>query len=246
MTAAGKGERGRHDGEREEVVRLVAAARGGRVAFSAFLDPPEADALLAGVRALGVQADAWGGFDGARRRVVTAWPDAVPEARPKLSAVYVAGIFEPGALIGAARAAGVVPGALGDAVHHQEGVSVVVSAPVPSELMSLRSVEGVPVEPMEVPVERVAAGSGREFAAVVPSLRVDVLGAKAFRVSRAYFAKGVAAGRVRVNGKPAGKSAVAEPGDEVYADGLGRFRVERVEGETRRGNVRVTLHVERA
>ena len=120
-----------------------------------------------------------------------------------------------------------------------------VSAPASSRLSTLRSIKGVPVEPLEVPVDRVAGGSGKEFSAVVPSLRVDVLGAKAFRVSRAYFAKGVAAGRVRVNGKPAGKSVVAESGDEVYADGLGRFRVERVEGETRRGNLRVTLRVER-
>lgn len=230
---------------RDEAERLAAAARGGRVAFSEFLDPPDADALLASVRALGVQADAWGGFDGAKRRVVTARPDTVPEARPKLTAVYVAGIGEPGSLIGAARAAGVAPGRIGDVVSHEEGVSVVVSAPAPGALLRVRSIEGVPVEPLEVPVDRVAGGSGKEFSAVVPSLRVDVLGAKAFRVSRSYFAKGVAAGRVRVNGAPAGKSAVAQPGDEVYADGLGRFHVERVEGETRRGNVRVTLRVER-
>ncbi len=80
---------------------------------------------------------------------------------------------------------------------------------------------------------------------MVPSLRVDVLGARAFKVSRAYFAKGVEAGRVSVNGRPAGKSATVAEGDEVYAAGLGRFRVEKVEGETRRGNLRVTLSVEK-
>ena len=38
--------------------------------------------------------------------------------------------------------------------------------------------------------------TGKRLEAIVPSLRVDVLGARAFKVSRAYFAKGVAAGRV--------------------------------------------------
>lgn len=89
-----------------------------------------------------------------------------------------------------------------------------------------------------------AGGQRRTVSAVVPSLRVDVLGARAFKVSRAYFAKGVAGGKVSVNGKPAGKSASAGVGDEVRAEGLGSFRVGSVDGETRRGNLKVTLEVE--
>lgn len=81
--------------------------------------------------------------------------------------------------------------------------------------------------------------------AVVPSLRVDVLGARAFGVSRSYFAKGVAAGRVSVNGERAGKSATAAAGDEVFAAGLGRFYIVAETGATRRGNPKVTLRVER-
>ncbi len=230
----------------QHAARLAAAARGGRVASGPFLDPPEADALVAALRAEGVRAGAWGGYDGAKRRVVSAWPEQVPDARPKLRAVYVAGLADADELARLARRAGVPAGAIGDAVRHEEGVSLIVEAPVPAALLAPTVVHGVPVTPMEVPVERVAAGSARDASAVVPSLRVDVLGAKAFRVSRSYFAKGVAAGRVRVNGRPATKASSAEPGDEVYAEGLGRFRVERVEGETRRGNLRVTLHVERA
>lgn len=80
----------------------------------------------------------------------------------------------------------------------------------------------------------------------MPSLRVDVLGARAFKVSRAYFAKGVAAGRVTVGGKTAGKSTTVEGGDVVIARGLGAFTVVTVDGVTRKGNAKVTLAVTRA
>lgn len=83
----------------------------------------------------------------------------------------------------------------------------------------------------------------RVVGAVVPSLRVDVLGARAFKVSRAYFAKGVAAGNVLIGGRPAGKAASVEPGQEVEAVGLGSFVLVSVDGATRRDNLKVTLRV---
>lgn len=88
--------------------------------------------------------------------------------------------------------------------------------------------------------------TGTIVTAIVPSLRVDVLGARAFKVSRAYFAKGVAAGRVHVDGADAataGKATVAALGDRVVADGLGSFMVVSVDGTTRKGNLKVTLRV---
>lgn len=225
---------------------LLNAARAGRVAFSDFLEPESADALLARLKAAGVGAEAWGGYPGARRRVVTAFPEHVPEARPKLAGWYVAGDAGAEELRAAARAVGVPAGRLGDALTHQDGVTLVTFGPLPAELAAVRQLAGRPVAASEVPVERLGGGSSRELSAVVPSLRVDVLGARAFGVSRAYFAKGVAAGRVSVNGAVAGKAASAAQGDEVYAHGLGRFHVVRVEGETRRGNLKVVLAVERA
>lgn len=82
--------------------------------------------------------------------------------------------------------------------------------------------------------------------AVVPSLRIDVLGARAFRVSRSYFAKGVASGNVHIAGAPAGKSAQVEPGQQVMARGLGEFELLSVDGGTRRGNLKVSLAVRRS
>lgn len=232
------------DALEKEYQQLRAAARAGRVAFSGFLAPSDADSLLARLNGAGVAAEAWGGHPGARRRVVAAFPDEVPEAKANLTGWYAAGAASEDDLRAAAVAAGVPASHLGDAFLHQDGATLVTFAPLAPQLLALTSVGGRPVQVAEVPVERLG-GSSRSVSAVVPSLRVDVLGARAFGVSRAYFAKGVAAGRVSINGAVAGKSASAGQDDQVYADGLGRFQVASVDGETRRGNLKVTLNVER-
>lgn len=228
----------------EQFKSISQAARGGRVAFSAFLDPDEADELLARLKAAGVGATAWGGFAGARRRVVAGYPTELPPVKPKLVGWYVQGANSGSDLRAAAIRAGLAAGQLGDHREHQDGVTLVTLSPLPKELQKAALPDRL--TGVEVPLEHVSAGAAKSIAAVVPSLRVDVLGARAFGVSRAYFAKGVAAGRVRVNGAAAGKAAAASLGDEVYAEGLGRFHVRSVEGETRRGNLKVTLAVEKA
>lgn len=230
----------------EQYGSLSGAARAGRVAFSGFLEPADADALLARLQSAGVSSEAWGGYAGARRRVVAAFPAEVPTARPKLVAWFLEGAQGEQHVRAAAIAAGVDASRLGDVVAHQDGATLITFAPVSPQLESLDRVAGAPVKGSEVPLDLVGGGAARSVSAVVPSLRVDVLGARAFGVSRAYFSKGVAAGRVSVNGSVAGKSATADEGDQVFADGLGRFHVERVEGETRRGNLKVKLTVEKA
>jgi RNA-binding protein YlmH len=231
--------------EHPDADALAGAALGGRVVHSGFLEPREADALVAALKRPGVAVAVTGGVPAARRRVVIAYPEHLPSASVPMAAVYVEGASDGEALRSAARVAGVDAAALGDVVTHRDGISLITLAPPPAALLGLRRLQERVVAPVTVPLERVATGTEREFEAVVPSLRVDVLGGKAFRVSRSYFAKGVAAGRVSVNGRVADKGATAAAGDEVYADGLGRFRVLRVEGTTRRGNLRVTIRAER-
>ncbi|MDF1523247.1 MAG: hypothetical protein P1P87_10560 [Trueperaceae bacterium] len=220
---------------------LVAAARGGRVASSGFLEPEAADAPAAELRRSGVGVSSDGGRPAAGRRVVTAHPLEVPRAGPRLGAVWFRHVGDEGTVRSAATAAGIDASALGDVVTDADGAAVVALADALPALVALRP-GGEPG--LEVPLERLAQGRTRRREAVVPSLRVDALGAKAFGVSRSWFTKGIAAGRVHVNGARAGKSAEAAAGDEVWADGLGRFRVLEVRGETRRGNLKVTIEVE--
>lgn len=226
--------------------RLETAVRGGRVAHTTFLDPDDAAQLAARLRDAGVATQAEGGVTGARRRVLTAFPDHIPEATTTLAALYANGAPSEGDLLAALRAAGVAKEQIGDVLPHQDGLSVVLLPAARDAALEIKHVGGRPVTVQEVELSRLARGRERQQGVIVPSLRVDVLGAKAFRVSRAYFAKGIAGGRVSLNGRPAGKSSSAERGDEVYAEGLGRFSVLEVQGETRKGNVKVVLGVEQS
>ncbi|HEX7022772.1 MAG TPA: hypothetical protein VF171_07930 [Trueperaceae bacterium] len=223
---------------------LTAAVRGGRVAASGFLPPGEAAALAARLRAAGAGVHLEGGYPGARRRVLSAFPEHIPEATVPLAAVYLPGVHDEGELRVSLERAGVGANALGDILAHQDGLSVILLAAAQDRALALEQVGPRPVSPQAVGLELVAGGKVRRRQVVVPSLRVDALGAKAFGVSRSYFSKGIAGGNVAVNGRRAGKSASAEPGDEVYAEGLGRFTVTRVQGETRRGNMKVEVEVE--
>lgn len=231
---------------RDEAERLAGLAEGGRVASSAFLDDGDAAALLAELRRRGVRASADGGRPAASRRVVTARPEHLPAATTPLVALYVAGVHDPSAVRAALRASGVDAGDVGDGVEHAEGVSLIVRGPVGDAVATPLSVDGRPCPVEVVEVERIAAGSRKRMRLVVPSLRADVLGAKAFGASRSWFSKGVAGGKVHVDGVGAGKSTSLEVGSELAAEGLGRATLVEVEGETKKGNLKVVLDVERS
>ena len=224
--------------DRDLLERLFAAANGGRVASSGFLTPTDSSELAAALRGRGVAVSVGGGFPAALRRVVSAHPQHIPEALPPFAAVTFDGrsADEVGRLL---RSSNVADTAVGDLVTHQDGVSLMLLAP-PAEALLTAAAGGVVVA-----IERVAGGSRRHLQVIVPSLRVDALGAKAFRVSRTYFARGISGGNVYLNGQRVGKGGSAVAGDEIFADGLGWLRLTAVDGETKRGNLRVVVEVER-
>lgn len=217
--------------------------RGGRVATTGFLDPQDAARLAAKLHGVGVSTYLYGGYPGAKRRVLTAFPEHIPQASATLMAVYFEGIHDAAELHTALRQSGLATESIGDIVTHQDGLTVIVLEQARDLVMSLSTV-AEPLVPQEVGLEHLAKGRVRRQLVIVPSLRVDALGAKAFKVSRSYFSKGIAGGKVSVSGKPASKSTSAAPGDEVYAEGLGRFSIVGVQGETRRGNLKVELEIE--
>jgi len=235
--------------ELAEFDALLEAALGGRVAHSGFLTATKSSSLRHALRQAGASVTVTGGYPGARRRVVTAHPSHIPEAAPEIVGVYLPGIA-------ADRAPDILAGSMlddrwvGDLVAHRDGASIITLDPPREKLVAAgrKALMGIGVsdEPEVVPLERVVAGAERTEQVVVQSLRVDAIGAKGFRTSRSWFTKGIAAGNVYLNGKPASKGDEAEPGDEVYAEGVGWIQVLSVEGETRRGNLKAVLTVQKS
>jgi RNA-binding protein YlmH len=222
---------------------LLKAVKAGRVAHTGFLEPSEAAVLASKLRDREVGVHVSGGYPGAKRRVLTVFPEHIPEADTPLTAWYFP-VHDPDELRVALRNI-IDKDSFGDVIEHQDGLSVIVLEKSNHLLKPLR-VKGQEVVGKVVPLEKVSTGTRKKHSVIVPSLRIDALGAKAFGVSRSYFAKGIAAGNVMLNGERAGKSSDAEAGDEIYADGLGRFYISQVQGETRKGNLKVVLEVEKA
>ncbi len=219
---------------------LAVAALGGRAVHSDFLAPEDSSQLVARLRqvdAIGVSPH--GGFPGAERRRVSVFPSHIPEASPRFVGVFLSGL-DPDQVARWLAAQRIRAGYVGDLIEHQDGVTVIATHPLPSGFEAKAPDD---LDPLEVPVERAVSGFRSEATVIVPSLRVDALGAKAFKVSRTYFAKGVAAGNVLLNGVRATKGSSAAAGDELFARGLGWLEVQRTAGETRRGRHKVEVVV---
>ncbi|MCA9835473.1 MAG: hypothetical protein KC422_01100 [Trueperaceae bacterium] len=229
---------------RETFDDLRNSVKAGRVNHTGFLEPDLAAELVAKLRQADISVTVSGGYPGAKRRVVTVFPDTIPEATTPLSAIYIAEAPDEATLNAGLRRQ-LEPGDIGDIIRHQDGYSAVILAKESSKLKTSINVAGHErsYEPFKLGL---LAGSRKRVQVIVPSLRVDALGAKAFNVSRSYFAKGIAAGNVTINGKRADKSSSSEVGDEIYAQGIGRMYLNSVQGETRKGNLKVLLDVEKA
>jgi len=208
-----------------DLLAYLKRARGGRVVQTGFLSPEEQAELLALAQREGLSVAFFGGFPLAERKVAVLYPPEIPSVHDPVEVYYLE--KEP-------------PGlgeAMGDVEPYEEGFLVAL---LPKGKKALEEAGFVLLPPPEG-----ALRPSRVRTLVVPSLRVDAVGAKGFGVSRTYFVQGVKAGKVRLRGKVASPKEEMAPGDVLLAEGLGSLRLLEVLGETRRGNYKIRVEVER-
>lgn len=223
----------------------MAQARGGRVVRTPFVEGDDLDRRL--LQDEEVQHKISGGFPDARRIVLTLYPTHIPEVDSGVTVLRVTTIdggpaFDEQDFAVALKRLGLPEEQLGD-VREERGGSFLVATTGKATATLLEQPE---LSGREIVVEEVGetAGKGSKTReVVVPSMRVDVVGAKGFGVSRAYFQQGIDGGKVRLNGQTARASSEIKEGDSLSADGLGRIDFKRVVNETRRGNMKVELEV---
>ncbi len=230
---------------KQKLSTLIAQARGGRVVRTPFVSAEELDRRL--LQEDEVQYRLAGGFPDARRVVLTLFPGHIPEVDSGVTVVRLtpqvaAPAWDEQDFLVQLRRLELPEDQLGD-VREERGGSFLVAATGKSaeKLLALTELGGRAVEAEEVGETAGKGSKVREV--VVPSMRVDVVGAKGFGVSRAYFQQGIDGGKVRLNGATARASSEIREGDSLSADGLGRIDFKRVVNETRRGNFKVELDV---
>ena len=229
---------------KQKLATLVAQARGGRVIRTEFIDANEIDRRL--LNGDDLRHKIAGGFPDARRVVLTLHPAHIPEVDAGVSVFRVTlsdggPVWDAQDFLVQLRRLELAEDQLGDVREERGDFLIAASGKAAQALEALSELGGRPVQVQELGE---SAGKGSKLReVVVPSMRVDVVGAKGFGVSRAYFQQGIDGGKVRLNGGAARASSEIREGDSLSADGLGRIDFKRVVNETRRGNYKVELDV---
>ena len=176
-----------------DLERYLKRARGGRVVRTGFLDPEDQARLEEMARREGIRVAFFGGFPLAERKVAVLYPEEVPSVSDPVEVVLLD--RPPPADLGEV---------LGEVEEVEEGV---LAALLPEGRKALEA-QGYRLLPppegaLRPPRERVRT-------LVVPSLRVDAVGAKGFGVSRPQGEARLPQGRARPRG-PALRGGARDP-----------------------------------
>ena len=83
----------------------------------------------------------------------------------------------------------------------------------------------------------------KEIRDTVASLRLDSVIASGFRIGRSLALQHITAGRAAINGLPCEKSDNAvEEGMKISVRGLGKIKLQSVNGQTKKGRISVVIH----
>jgi RNA-binding protein YlmH len=235
-----------------EVVRRTADRHEVRV--TDFLDPRQSDIVEMLVRR---QPDlhvlfAGGHPDAERRRAVIA-PDYIPlePGDANLAVIRITSDdarlaeLDHGDYLGALLGLGIKREKIGDLHVSPAGCQCVVAGEMADYVdLNLRQVHRVHVWTERLGIDELepVLPQTSEQTFTVASLRLDAVAGDVWRLSRNKVLEPIKAGKCRVNWKTEDNpSRLLKEGDTVSLRGFGRFRLERVEGETKRGRLRVTV-----
>jgi RNA-binding protein YlmH len=233
---------------------VVHASEQHTVKKTDFLDPRQVDILTALVqRTDNVALRLDGGYKAAERKRALITPDYYNAGMEDmeievLSVASGDGKFltlTHGDYMGSILGLGMKRDKIGDIHVLKSGCHCLVAAEVSAYLsLHLRQVHRVSVQTEVIPLEQLEHGQTplEEMKLSVASLRLDGIVSDAFRLSRAKVLLPIKAGKCRVNWKvEEDSSKPLKDGDIVSVQGLGRFKVQAIEGLSKKGRIRITI-----
>lgn len=149
-------------------------------------------------------------------------------------------------LLGAILSLGLRRDQIGDILMLQDSCAAVMVSASKAEYIALNLVRAgsvtVSCSVNEAEELSLSGDEGKEIKGTVASLRIDAVLALGFGISRSRVVLLVKGGVVRVNWRPVSSpSQLLKEGDMLSLKGRGRLLVSAVEGETRKGRMRVKL-----
>lgn len=196
-----------------------------------------------------------GGYEGASRQVCVFLPDWLEDVDgwddPPLAAVETALPREGEKklshrdFLGSLMGLGITRDLLGDILVGEDVCQVVcLSSALPILLTQWDEVGRYNVSPREIPLAALSpvAETVQRLTETFQSLRFDAVAAAAFRVSRAKVAAMISGGKLMVNHLPCTKpDRILAEGDTLTGKGLGKCRLTKVNGLSRKGRIMVEM-----
>lgn len=226
------------------------AAHRDEAVFTHFLDLAQAQTAGIIAREAGVRLAMNGGYGEAERRVAAFYGDEEPtDAEWPISAVRISWRPQFGTpghrdILGALMGLGFERERIGDIVLDKECAWLFAEPEMAGYIAAnLQSAGRVSVKCEIVPgVPDLPEPEGRHVRDTVPSMRLDALLAAGFSLSRSEAARAIGQGKVYLNQVQTLRTDTAVPeGALVSLRGSGRFQLEAIEGETRKGRWAVRL-----
>lgn len=197
----------------------------------------------------------FGGYEGAERQMLVYLPDYLEgSSLYEIDSPVVclrASFFEGDSpshrdFLGALMGAGINRECIGDICVAKGSCDFFVTAEIAPYLMQNFTGAGrvklrlsqIPLSDATIPEPEV-----KEIRDTLASLRLDSLISSGFRIGRSLAAQHISAGRAAINGLPCEKpDRIVAEGMKVSVRGLGKIKLQSVNGQTKKGRISVVIH----
>ncbi len=225
------------------------AARSGRPSYTRFLDPSEMRLAVYAAGQAGASAKSWGGYEEAERTVCCFYAGDEPVWEWPFCCLYAKWDQRYASLthrdiLGSLMALGMIRETIGDIVVRdgqiflfalEEMADYIVLNLIKAGKASLQLHRLSEVPQMPPP-------AGKLIRNTVASLRLDAVLAAGYRLSRGDASQAIRDGSVRVNFMEETRpDALVGAGALLSVRGMGRVRVEQIDGPTRKGRIAIVL-----
>lgn len=197
----------------------------------------------------------FGGYDGAERQMLCYLPDYLDEASlyedesPLVclrSSFYEGETLSHRDFLGALMGIGINRETIGDICVSQGSCDFFATAEIaPYLLREFHSAGRVKLRLTKIPLSqvRVPEPAVTEIRDTLASLRLDNVISAGFRIGRSAAAQYVTAGKTAIDGLPCEKpDKTVAAGMKISVRGLGKIKLETVNGQTKKGRISVVIH----
>lgn len=193
-----------------------------------------------------------GGYEGASRQICCFLPAWMEE--PEMDALAAVEVRLPREgekklshrdFLGSLMGLGITRDLVGDILVGEQTCQVVcLASALPILLNQWREVGRYSLSPVEIPLSalRPVEEDIQRLTETFQSLRFDAVAASAFRIPRSKAAALISGGRLLLNHLPCAKpDRILEEGDSLSGKGLGKCRLTKINGLSRKGRIMVEM-----